>query len=35
VTGVLFFGWGCFEAMRSIEIKPGGSLRNSPRRMHL
>ena len=27
-TGVLFFGWGCFEAMRSIEIKPGGSLRS-------
>jgi len=39
-TGVLFFGWGCFEAMRSIEIKPGGSLqtvvareRHSPRRI--
>jgi hypothetical protein len=25
-TGVLFFGWGCFEAMRSIGNKPGGSL---------
>jgi len=32
-TGVLFFGWGCFEAMRSIEIKPSGSLQSSPRRM--